>query len=481
MLVKDLITRLSDEFRGKNNKVADFVLNFYIKEGKFPSIAELGAINWDEKRIIPEIPGAEKREESRLKTLIVRGIRKYGKYSDNLDYGLNLCNKNGRPVSIILLGDNGIGKTSLFASMELVGKGYSDIARSRGFNNEKDFRFFSHYDWSLGDSNIGVELASGRFIRHRLTDKIVPISDGCFFTSESDVKSLERSENYSDFILEHLGLKPWSLFRSTIKEGKAEYKKSSKDSKSIKRIRYGYYDELAVKIDTAIESIIKDLFPKIKDFVTIVLSEYFLKDNGEEFNVRLDGGNLKFSINYSENRGHAIAPSPNQYLNTFRFKLFVFSLKLALGLCVKIHGNFDFPYIIDDLFDSSDFSNRMRIESFISKIVESHDSIISKEIENCREGRNDNKLTAEDKNHIEFLKRLKTPQIILFTQDHLIADGVYNGLRANFEQQVVLGRLFSAELADEKDIITRPSATGNASPVVFVNLFDTLQQSYNEE
>ena len=102
----------------------------------------------------------------------------------------------------------------------------------------------------------------------------------------------------------------------------------------------------------------------------------------------------------------------------------------------------NFPLVFDDVFDSSDFPNRMSTEDFFRKIFESHDKI---------EGIKDKPL-----------------QVIFFTQDEVIAESIYRGIISNKNNHAILGRLFRSEEYNENDIICE----GNDR---YINMYDIIK------
>lgn len=118
------------------------------------------------------------------------------------------------------------------------------------------------------------------------------------------------------------------------------------------------------------------------------------------------------------------ATDPQRFLNTFRFKLFCVALKAALAFtCSKIY-KMNFPLVMDDIFDSSDFSNRRKIREFIYHLFKVHHGLFGE----------------------------KHPlQVIFFTQDDVVGESVYKGIRDfSPDEGVKYSRLFPyRELEDE--------------------------------
>lgn len=141
-----------------------------------------------------------------------------------------------------------------------------------------------------------------------------------------------------------------------------------------------------------------------QDIFSIILKEYFSEDIDDlSLETANDGESLQIVVKAISPLDHKSIGevNPRKYLNTFRFKLFCVALKFSLAVCcMKIH-NMNFPFIMDDVFDSSDFSNREKIRDFITHLYSAHQKIIGAD---------------------------KPLQLIFFTQDNIIGDSVYQGI-----------------------------------------------------
>ncbi len=168
---------------------------------------------------------------------------------------------------------------------------------------------------------------------------------------------------------------------------------------------------LVDKYKEALENFKKDSY----DVMTILLKDYFNKDICDiSILIDHDSSKLRFSIKTKDpitgeiNNLHQ--PAPQEYLNTFRLKLFYLSLKMALAFYSQKINYITAPIVIDDIFDSSDFSNRKRIENFILKSFESHEKIFKQLYKNSE-------------------NKYEPMQLIFFTQDDMIAESVFNAIK----------------------------------------------------
>lgn len=142
---------------------------------------------------------------------------------------------------------------------------------------------------------------------------------------------------------------------------------------------------------------------------------------------------------------------PRSYLNTFKYKLFCVALKLALVVVLKRIYKINYPFIIDDVFDASDFSSRLDLKDFMNNLVQMHDSMPGS-------GFKDVPL-----------------QLIFFTQDDVIARQVEKGLiSACGRSQVKFGHIFDYhEATEEGDGVYKEDSEGKRE-LIYVSLEDDI-------
>lgn len=123
------------------------------------------------------------------------------------------------------------------------------------------------------------------------------------------------------------------------------------------------------------ESIIRlfktERFPMIKDIL-----EIFSNNDGELY-IAEDAGDNRLKIEVKDpiagkNTFHA---TPQEYYNSFRYKLYAVSFKIALALMEMKEENIRVPLVIDDVFNASDFENNIRLEYFVHNIYKAYDSM----------------------------------------------------------------------------------------------------------
>lgn len=141
-----------------------------------------------------------------------------------------------------------------------------------------------------------------------------------------------------------------------------------------------------------------------------ILEEYNFKN--EE--IQIEQSEKGISIGYQFNQ--TVTFSPKQYLNSFRFKLYTLCVKISLAFSVMKNLNVRFPLVFDDVFYSSDFTNRERVREFIRKLFELYDTNVA------------------DKEH--------PLQIIFFTHDEVVMEAAQKGVHFT-EAAYLYGRIFN--------------------------------------
>lgn len=199
------------------------------------------------------------------------------------------------------------------------------------------------------------------------------------------------------------------------------------------------------KIKESIETLLSESFALDNDKVEIDISFNAFKERTqiskeqnkeqfeEEYIVKDVHRFINFAVKILSSRGDLntesrIEVNPRSYLNTFRYKLFCVALKLVFLCISKDAYKINFPFVIDDVFDSSDFDSRLKLHDFMKDMIEMH-----------------NVLLPEEKYAL---------QLIFFTQDDLIANQVYKGLISNAEKKnVKFSQIFDYHECDDKDVI----------------------------
>lgn len=363
------------------------------------------------------------------------------------------------PHSLVILGENGSGKTSVYSALEFLWLGTTSIARKHKIQATDTMKFYGNQSVPDPAFSISCRMTGNKCFRYP-SGKDVHISRSLnlrnFFCSESDISMVEcEGKPIVKYFNEEIGLDPViklsSFLNILLKNLRDELVNLTSEISG----NPDNVDELTarkIKIDSSIaeisviinalseksEAIRKEFYPIAQTIVTELLKDYaddyvrpaFFKSGEEKwFNGMLEW----------KDTGRGI--DPRQYFNNFRFKLYLASIRVSIAFAIMKTKKISFPLIFDDIFDSSDFSNRLKAKPYFQNII---------------------KLYYE-------LKISGTPlQVIFFTQDEVIAESVYDGIAyAEVEDSngnlyrpympAIFGKLFFPDEATDRDCIEAPS------------------------
>ena len=160
------------------------------------------------------------------------------------------------------------------------------------------------------------------------------------------------------------------------------------------------------KIKDIQNNIVSDFINDNKDFIEKIMSDFSNKDenfkfiNYEKEKVR----DLELKITFGINGKHET--TPNEYLNAFRFKLYVLTLKLTIALHWMKKYEMAAPIVIDDVFNASDFENSIKLEQYILSVKRIYSDMLER-------------------------KEVKYPmQLIILTHDNMVFNSIRYGLIA---------------------------------------------------
>lgn len=200
------------------------------------------------------------------------------------------------------------------------------------------------------------------------------------------------------------------------------------ESEETVRIRYGAHHEhlksLIDGIEKELNYIREQILSTTESLRDEILSNFLMPSEEIKFSLSKEGklfSTIYFKKDEMENE---IPFEPREYLNSFRYKFYCILLKIVAAFTVKKCFNLNFPLIFDDIFYSSDFSNRDKVGDFIASIYEIHNKIF---------------------------KGVNSPlQIIFYTHDDLILDAAIQG--TSDIENVIYGRLFSYDAVEKEDV-----------------------------
>ena len=133
------------------------------------------------------------------------------------------------------------------------------------------------------------------------------------------------------------------------------------------------------KLRVKVNSIVETNFKAFKEPLEKILNDYFQDDSNLKLNINLketpyeiDGETLYSKIIVAEIMDKTYperVTTPDQYFNTFRYKLFSLMVGLSIALASRKKYKVNIPLVIDDLFSGSDFVNKNTFSKFIQDLV----------------------------------------------------------------------------------------------------------------
>ena len=115
--------------------------------------------------------------------------------------------------------------------------------------------------------------------------------------------------------------------------------------------------------------------------------------------------------------------SVNKYFNTFHFRLFCAMVGISIAVASRKITGINLPLVFDDIFYSSDFEKRLRIEEFIEKLFK-----LFKEF------------TPD-----------KPLQLIIFTHDQVVFESAISAVQQVENEPIQFGKLFPYQEAEKKE------------------------------
>jgi hypothetical protein len=127
-------------------------------------------------------------------------------------------------------------------------------------------------------------------------------------------------------------------------------------------------------LGNAIRDIMKDFQEQYAGFIEDCLA-YFSEEN-ETFELTDD---LRMVIRVRKDEV-TFETTPTRYLNSFRFKLYSISLKLAIAFWYMKKNKSILPIAIDDVFNANDFDNSLHLQYFVHTIYKTYYEKVCKDI-----------------------------------------------------------------------------------------------------
>lgn len=441
----------------KNNNALNMIFKYLCKNkditesaGSFFSLALAGPDNYDLNHNL-SYNSQSSFKDCRFKSMKVRNFRGIGYGMDEESYiGVDFRAKDSQGVaSMIILGSNGTGKTSLFSAIEC---GFTDsvsIARKRGFDlSQVADKFIRNiFISNKTTSSIQIDTNEGVYVWPSANTPMydLGISAKAFFCSDALIEIFEREPEQSieDYIFEQLGLKRVLLLSKLISNCRTELESALRakvDGKTDVKIIDELKDKTAEFIDNLFNEfnlIHKELTRQINEQRQSINSEIndILTELLDEINF-WDGMDVAFKELFPDSKiltGLNTKFTPRMYFNDFRFKIFMISISVAIAFSYMRKYSLCFPLVFDDVFNVSDFLNRStHVRQYINKVFE----IYQKKLDGYQ-----------------------PLQLILFTQDEVVANAAYKGVIdanrfCNSDIKVSLCKMFYRKYMNKTDVIS---------------------------
>lgn len=485
------------------NKFAARLTSFIVARKQLPDMMWLLALLLTRDNTTTTIPprDAAADKDRRIRNLFLRNVRQYSLPDSNEEYYSIDFTAGGHAASSVVHGANGSGKTTVYASLEYLYLGRSHIAdfhcgynvgldffRSVGIGSDTSFEsslesgetvksggvpglevpamFCSECDyfeltrhWNDKKLYIATQIGYGELLTLlsalRMLRTLFEIADE-YARKKKEVKSLESQEKTSanpsekEVIrskIDRLNIERKNLNSSFLQEGGLAISNhitrfvGKTKICSLQSDKRNELNSLITYVEEQWKAILKSLETMFRPIIKTIMEDN-LDKRFESIEISTKGEDLDVMLNILP-RNKDLQPetkTPAEYFNTFRLKLFCIAFKMALLCCAEIKHRINMPFVVDDIFDSSDFCNRKRIRGFIRRMFESHKEAI----------------------RIADNSRSNTPafplQMLFFTQDNIIGENVYQGIK-DFIEDSGTGSVKFSRLFRPSDIVTEPTDT----------------------
>ena len=124
-------------------------------------------------------------------------------------------------------------------------------------------------------------------------------------------------------------------------------------------------DSMGGFIDNFSAELVSDCIKQNSSYIEDIMRMFSSHNEKYKF-INIEKNNIKdleMQISVENERG--FITSPLEYFNTFRYRLYFVTLKLALSFKWMEHTGIAAPVVIDDVFNASDFDNSVKLESYI--------------------------------------------------------------------------------------------------------------------
>ena len=154
-----------------------------------------------------------------------------------------------------------------------------------------------------------------------------------------------------------------------------------------------------------------------------------ISEGNEQIDVTSIDNEIRAVISNDKIFGKNGTTTPELFYNSFRYKLYCISVKVALAfMTMKLYG-INAPLFFDDVFNASDFDNSINIDKFFNLLLASYENLE--------------------------IGEKKDLQIILFTHDEVVLNSISQAMREsefNVGIKYISGILQETEALDDNDL-----------------------------
>lgn len=188
-----------------------------------------------------------------------------------------------------------------------------------------------------------------------------------------------------------------------------------------------YEDEVNKVEETCQNTVV----PILNEFTHLDRQEFEQKTEPETIFFKKEDGQLRAYISNKRIFGSEKKVTPKNFYNSFRYKLYAISIKVAMAFMTMKIRNLYAPLVFDDVFTASDFDNSINIDRFFYRIFETFE-----------------KLGIGKKEDL---------QIILFSHDEVVLNCI-SSLEAEMNIRLIKGILLRDDMIDEQDYLKSEEA-----------------------
>lgn len=231
------------------------------------------------------------------------------------------------------------------------------------------------------------------FVTNRTADKAVPdvselVLKGKKNGSAQELKLLSEFNETRHFfysqVLERIELgfpidvaSTMMKYNEIIKD--AEYKMDQKriqveiiDKVGVFLRKKDVYWESLNALKTYVYGCVKQLTQGSRQLVQTIMCRFCMEGEETFFDYDVKQGLFSVIIRHLRDDNIMVDFPPEKYLNTFRYRLYCMTLKIAIAMAMMDFYKFNFPVLMDDVFHSSDFSHRIMVRDFFIRIIKAY-------------------------------------------------------------------------------------------------------------